>query len=79
MTGLVDVGYMPEVFNFKKTVSWCAHRFDSKSRMIWVATEGKNLVLLNPKVLKRMLQLPTLTRVSSFPKSMPLWIPKVVV
>jgi hypothetical protein len=35
--GQVNVGYMPEVFDCRELVSWCAHRFDSKSRMIRVA------------------------------------------
>jgi hypothetical protein len=55
MTGLVNVGCMPEVFDFRELVSWCACRFDSKSRTIRVAVEGKNPSLLTPKVFKRML------------------------
>jgi hypothetical protein len=46
---------MPEVFDFKELVSWCARRFDSKRRMIQVVVEGKNPVLLTPKVFRRML------------------------
>jgi hypothetical protein len=58
-TGLAKVGCMLEVFYFKELVSWCANWFNSKHRMIKVVVEGRNLILLMPKVFKKMLQLPT--------------------
>jgi hypothetical protein len=54
-TGLAKVGCMPEAFDFRELVSWCASRFDSKHRMIQVVPEGRNLILLTPKVFRKML------------------------
>jgi hypothetical protein len=56
---LVNIGCILEVFDFKELVSWCTQIFDSKTRRIQVATEGKNLVVLTPKVFRRMLFLPS--------------------
>jgi hypothetical protein len=58
-TGLVNVGCVPDIFDCKELVSWCARRFDCRTRMIKVTTKGKNPVLLTPKVFNKMLCLPT--------------------
>jgi hypothetical protein len=46
-------------FDFKELVSWCARRFDSRTRMIKVTTKEKNPIMLTPKVFKKMLCLPS--------------------
>jgi len=53
---------MPEYFNFKETISLCESKFNSKCRLILVLIEGKNHVLLNPNIFRRILQLPTLNK-----------------
>jgi hypothetical protein len=44
ITGLVNVGCVPVVFDCKELISWCAQRFDSRTRMIKLTTKGKNPV-----------------------------------
>jgi len=58
---------MPKIFEVEELVSWCASRFDSKSRTIQVAVEGKNLVPLTPKIFKRMLRLLTSNKSLTLP------------
>lgn len=56
--GLINVGYVPEVFNFKEPISWCAWRFNSRTRMIKVTTKSNNQVVITLKVFKKILRLP---------------------
>jgi hypothetical protein len=62
-TGLINVSCVLEVFDFKEPVSWCAQRFDSKTRMIQVTTKAKNPIILNPKVLKKIIHLPSTNKI----------------
>ena len=57
--GLINVGYVPEVFNFKEPISWCAWRFNSRTRMIKVTTKSNNQVVITLKVFKKILRLPS--------------------
>ena len=58
-TWLVNVGCVPHIFNYRELVSWCAQRFDCRTRMIKVTIKGKNPVLLTLKVFNKMICLPT--------------------
>jgi hypothetical protein len=44
--GLINVGCVPEFFDFKEIITWCAQMFDSMTRMIKVTTKRKNPVVL---------------------------------
>jgi hypothetical protein len=57
-TGPVNDGCVPEVFDFKELITWCARRFDPRTRMIKVITKTKNPMVLTPKMFNKMLPLP---------------------
>jgi hypothetical protein len=58
ITRLVNVGCVHIVFDCKELVSWCARRFNSRTRIIKLTTKGKNPVQQNPKAFNIILRLP---------------------
>jgi hypothetical protein len=57
--GIINTGCVPNFFYFKESISWCALRFDSRTRIIKVTTKEKNPVILTPKLFKKMFHLPS--------------------
>jgi hypothetical protein len=39
ITGLVNVGYVFVVFDYKELIFWCARRFNSRTRIIKLTTK----------------------------------------
>jgi hypothetical protein len=59
--GIAHAGCVPEVFDYKDLVSWCANKFIAEKRII--PLHDGSFVSLSPQVFRQMLKLsePTLT------------------
>jgi len=69
MSRIANNGCIPKVFDFKELVVLCASNFDSKHQLIKLNKSGRSPIPLNPNTFRRMLRLPTPTRVLKLSKA----------